>query len=195
MAITTDDIKSLREKTGLSVMECKKALESTNGDAEEAMIVLRKKSSAAAAKKSGRTLGAGVVQAYIHASEDVGAMVMLSCETDFVAKNSEFKELAHNIAMHATATSPEFVSREQVTDESVAKAKKLFEKEAEEKPEDMREKIVEGKLNAYIKERVLLEQPYIKDPEHTINDLVEQATQKFGERVVVSECVRFSVQD
>jgi elongation factor Ts len=192
--ITTDDIKALRERTGLSVMDCKHALEQAEGDMEKALLILRKKSSAAAAKKSARTLGAGVVQAYIHASQDVGAMVLLSCETDFVAKNEEFKTLAHNIAMHATATNPEFVSRTQVTEEATAKAKQLFEEEAKDKPEDKRAAIVEGKLNAYIQDRVLLEQPYIKNPEQTIQGLVEQAVQKFGERIEVSECVRFSVK-
>jgi elongation factor Ts len=175
-------------------MDCKHALEQAEGDMEKALLILRKKSSAAAAKKSERTLGAGVVQAYIHASQDVGAMVLLSCETDFVAKNEEFKSLAHNIAMHATATNPEFVSRAQVTEEATAKAKQLFEEEAKDKPEDKRAAIVEGKLNAYLAERVLLEQPYIKNPEQTIQGLVEQAVQKFGERIEVSECVRFSVK-
>jgi elongation factor Ts len=192
--ITTEDIKALRERTGLSVMDCKHALEQAEGDMEKALLILRKKSSAAAAKKSTRTLGAGVVQAYIHASQDVGAMVLLSCETDFVAKNEEFKTLAHNIAMHATATNPEFVSRTQVTEEATAKAKQLFEEEAKDKPEDKRAAIVEGKLNAYLQDRVLLEQPYIKNPELTIQGLVEQAVQKFGERIEVSECVRFSVK-
>jgi elongation factor Ts len=194
MAITTEEIKALRERTGLSVMDCKNALEQTDGDMEKAIIVLRKKSSAAAAKKSERTLGAGVVQAYTHASQDVGAMVLLSCETDFVAKNEEFLQLAHDIAMHATATNPQFISRDEVKDEDVEKAKQLFEEEAKDKPADKREAIVEGKLNAYLKEQVLLEQPFIKDAEHTIQDLVEQATQKFGERIEVSECRRMSVR-
>lgn len=161
---------------------------------EKALIVLRKKSSAAAAKKSDRTLGAGVVQAYIHASKDVGAMVLLSCETDFVAKNDEFISLAYNIAMHATATRPEFISRAQVRDEDLVKAKQLFEEEAADKPEERRMSIVEGKLNSYLAERVLLEQPYIKDPSLTIRDLVEQATQKFGERIEVTDCTRFAVR-
>lgn len=194
MAITTDDIKALRERTGLSVMECKKALEQADGDAEKALIILRKKSSAAAAKKSERTLGAGVVQAYVHASQDVGAMVLLSCETDFVAKNAEFKALAHDIAMHATATNPEFVSRDHVTPDAVAKARQLFEEEAKDKPADKREAIVEGKLNAYIAERVLLEQPFIKNPDVTIQNLIEQAVQKFGERIELVQCVRVSVR-
>jgi elongation factor Ts len=193
MAITTEDIKALRERTGLSVMDCKNALETAGGDMEKALIVLRKKSSAAAAKKSDRTLGAGIVQSYVHASMDVGAIVLLSCETDFVAKNAEFVELARNIAMHATATNPKFIKREQVKEEDIAKARQLFEEEAADKPADKRATIVEGKLNSYLQEQVLLEQPYIKNPEHTINNLVEQATQKFGERIEVSECLRVSL--
>jgi elongation factor Ts len=193
MAISTEEIKALRTRTGLSVMECKKALEQTDGDVEKALIVLRKKSSAAAAKKSERTLGAGIVQAYVHSSLDVGALVLLSCETDFVAKNEEFIALARNIAMHATATNPDFITREQVKDEDVAKAKQLFEDEAKDKPADKREAIVEGKLNSYLKEKVLLEQPYIKDADVTIQNLIEQATQKFGERIEISEYTRFSV--
>jgi len=192
--ITTEEIKSLRERTGLSVMDCKHALEQADGDVEKALLILRKKSSAAAAKKSERTLGAGTVQAYIHASEDVGALVLLSCETDFVAKNDEFKTLAHDIAMHATATNPEFVSRTQVTEEATAKARQLFEEEAKDKPEDKRAAIVEGKMNAYLQDRVLLEQPFVKNPEQTIQGLIDAAVQKFGERIEVTECVRFSVR-
>ncbi len=193
MSIGTEEIKKLREQTGLSVMDCKNALEQTNGDMEKAKIVLRKKSSSIAAKKSDRTLGAGVVQGYVHASFDVGALVLLSCETDFVAKNQEFIDLARDIAMHATATNPRFISRDEVRDEDIKKAKQLFEEEAKDKPEDKREAIVEGKMNSYVKEQVLLEQPYIKDPKTTINDLVEQATQKFGERIEVTECKRVSI--
>ncbi len=190
MAITTDEIKALRERTGLSVMDCKNALEATGGDMEKAIIVLRKKSSAAAAKKSERTLGAGVVQAYVHSSMDVGALVLLSCETDFVAKNEEFIALARDIAMHATATNPQYVSRNEVKEEDTKKARELFEEEAKDKPEDKRAAIIEGKMNSFLKEQVLLEQSYIKNPENTINDLIEQATQKFGERIEVSSCVR-----
>lgn len=194
MPITTEDIKTLRDRTGVSVMECKKALEETNGDMEKAIVILRKKASANAEKKAGRTLGAGVVQAYVHSSKDVGAMVMLLCETDFVAKNDEFMKLAYNIAMHAAATSPAFVTRTQVTEEAVKAAKEVFEKEAADKPDDKRAAIVEGKMNAYLSERVLLEQPYIKDPAVTIQGLIDAATQKFGERVEVGECTRFSVR-
>lgn len=194
MAITPAEIKALRERTGLSVMDCKKALEETNGDIEKALIVLRKKSSAAAAKKSDRTLGAGVVQAYVHASKDVGSLIMLSCETDFVAKNEEFLTLAYDLAMHATATNPEFITREEVKEEDLTKARELFEAEAKDKPENMRASIVQGKLDSYLKEKVLLEQPFVRDPSRTIKDLVEGATQKFGERVEITDCTRFSVR-
>lgn len=193
MSVTPEEIKQLRERTGLSVMDCKRALEETGGDMEKALIVLRKKSSAAAQKKSDRTLGAGVVQSYVHSSKTVGATVVLSCETDFVAKNEEFVALAYDIAMHATAASPEFLTREQVAETDIAKARELFEDEAKDKPENMRAGIVEGKLNSYLKEKVLMEQEFIKDPSKTIRELVEAATQKFGERVEVSECRRFSV--
>jgi elongation factor Ts len=194
MAITPQEIKDLRERTGLSVMDCKHALEQSEGDMEKALLILRKKSSAAAAKKSDRTLGAGVVSAYIHASKDVGALVLLSCETDFVAKHEEFQALAHNIAMHATATAPRFIKKEEVKDEDIAKAKQLFEEEASDKPADKRETIVAGKLASYLQEQVLLEQAYIKDPSHTIQQLLEEATQKFGERIEVSDCTRYSIK-
>ena len=194
MAITTEEIKALREKTGLSVMECKKALEESNGDMEAAMIVLRKKSSAAAEKKATRALGAGVVSAYIHGSKDIGTLVMLSCETDFVAKNPEFVALAYDIAMHAAATAPEFVSRTEVTEESTKKAREVFEREAEDKPEAMRAQIVEGKMDSYLKEKVLLDQSFIKNPDITIQGLVDAATQKFGERVLISGCTRYSAR-
>lgn len=193
MGITTADIKLLRERTGLSVMDCKNALEQTEGDMDKAIIVLRKKSSKAAAKKSDRSLGAGIVQAYVHSSLDVGAMVQLSCETDFVAKNEEFIKLARDIAMHVTATNPKFISRDEVKDEDTLKARQLFEEEAKDKPAGKREAIVEGKLNSFLKEQVLLEQPYIKNSETTINDLIEQAIQKFGERIEISDCVRVSL--
>lgn len=174
-------------------MDCKNALEQAQGDMEKALIILRKKSSAVAEKKSERTLGAGVVQSYVHASLDVGAIVLLSCETDFVAKNEEYIALARNIAMHATAANPKFVSRDEVKEEDITKAKQLFEEEAKDKPEDKREKIVEGKLNSYLQEQVLLEQAFIKDPSLTINNLIEQATQKFGERIEITGYSRLSV--
>lgn len=192
--VTTEQIKELRTKTGVSVMECKKALDEAEGDMEKAIVILRKKSSRAAEKKSDRALGAGAVQAYIHSSGDIGTLVLLSSETDFVSKNEDFRKLAYDIALHAAAMSPRFISREQVQESDLKAAREVFEKEAEEKPENIRTQIVEGKINDFLKESVLLEQAYVKDPTKTIKDLIEEATQKFGERIEVSECVRFGVR-
>lgn len=194
MTITPIDIKALRERTGLSVMDCKHALEQAEGDAEKALIILRKKSSAVAAKKSDRTLGAGVVASYIHSTKEVGTMVVLSCETDFVAKHEDFQALAYAIAMHATATAPRFINKEDVREEDVVKARQVFEAEVADKPEDKRAMIVEGKMESYLKDEVLMEQAYVKDPSRTIRTLLEEATQKFGERIIISECVRRSVR-
>jgi elongation factor Ts len=192
MAITTEDIKKLRDETGVSVMQCKKALEEADGDMEKARIILRKQSGAAAAKKAGRSLGAGRVQAYIHAGGTVGAMVLLSSETDFVSKNEEFRQLAYAIAMQVAATNPEYLRREDVPAEAEATARSVFEGEVAGKPADLQEKILSGKLDAYFRDKILLTQPYIKDPERTIEQLIEEAIQKFGERIEISQFVRFA---
>ena len=193
--ITTEQVKELRDATGVSVMQCKKALEEADGDKEKALNLLMKKSGDIASKKSDRKLGAGTIQAYIHNSGTVGVMVELACETDFVAKNEEFVALAHDIAMHAAAMSPEFLSRDEITDDIKAEVREMFAKEVEEsdKPEDIKEKMLEGKVDTYFKEKVLLEQAFVKDPSVTIADLVKQAVQKFGENTEVVRFVRFSV--
>lgn len=191
MAITTEDIKKLRDETGVSVMECKKALEEAGGDAEKARVVLRKKSAAAAAKKSDRALGAGRVASYVHATGTVAAMVELRSETDFVSKNEDFGKLAYELAMHVAAMNPAFLKAEDVSEADRAKAKEVFEKEAEGKPEEIKSRIVEGKMNDYLAERCLLTQPFFKNPDVTVSGMVEQATQKFGERVEVARFVRF----
>ena len=160
--ITTELVKELRDKTGVSVMQCKKALEETGGDMEKATELLLSKSAEQAAKKADRTLGAGAIASYIHSTGTVGVMVELLCETDFVAKNDEFKALARDIAMHVSALDPKFLKAEDVG--------------ADAEPES-----------------VLLNQPFIKNPEVTITNLVQQATQKFGEKIEVSRFVRYSV--
>lgn len=194
MNITTDQIKKLREETGVSVMQCKKALEESSGDIEKAKIILRKISKISADKKADRNLGSGVVVSYIHNNGAVGAMVELLCETDFVAKNEEFVALAKDIAMHIAALAPEYIKIEDVSNDDKEKAQELFEKEAEGKPKEMRDKIVEGKLKAYLAEKTLLEQSFIKNPEITIKNLVEQAVQKFGERTEIGRFSRFSIK-
>ncbi|MFC1802088.1 elongation factor Ts [Patescibacteria group bacterium] len=190
--ITTDQIKELRDKTGVSIMQCKKALEEVGGDMEKALVVLTKKSGEIAAKKSDRQLGAGVVQAYIHADNTVGALVELSCETDFVAKNEEFVTLARDIAMQITAVNPGFLKKEDISEEAKQKAKEVFLTEVEDKPEEMKEKILEGKLASYFKERVLLDQSFIKNSDISVNDLIQSAIQKFGEKIEVTNFSRFS---
>lgn len=188
-----DLIKQLRDETGVSIMQCKKALEEVDGDIEKAKVILRKISAQISAKKSDRELGSGVVQAYIHAGNAVAGVVVLACETDFVAKNEEFVKTAYDIAMHVAAVAPEFISRDEVTDEATAAARAVFEEEASDKPEEMREKIVEGKLTSFLKDKVLLEQSFVKNPEVTIRGLIEEASQKFGERIEVSRIGYFAV--
>lgn len=193
MNITTDQIKKLREETGVSVMQCKKALEESLGDMEKAKIILYKISKQSADKKADRTLGSGTVCSYIHGNGSVGVLVELLCETDFVARNEDFKSLARDIAMHIAAMAPEYVRIEEVKEEDKMKAKELFEKEAGDKPKEIRDKIIEGKLSAYFGEKVLSDQAFIKNPEVTIQALVEQATQKFGERTEIGRFARFSI--
>jgi elongation factor Ts len=193
MDISTDQVKALREKTGVSIMQCKKALEEAGGDMEKALVILRKRAGGVADKKADRTLGSGCVASYIH-DNTIGAMILLSCETDFVAKNEEFAALARTIAMQVAATAPKFISTDAISDEEKEKAKQVFESEVEGKPENLKEQILEGKLASYFKDMVLLEQPFIKDDTRTIKNLIEEAVQKFGERTEVTEMVRFSAK-
>ncbi len=192
--ITTEDVKKLRDMTGISVMQCRKALEEAGNDFDKAIVILRKRGAEVAAKVADRTLGAGVVASYIHATGTVGSMVELYSETDFVSGNEEFKKLAYDIAMHITASNPEFLKVEDITKEAKNLAKEVFAKEVAGKPEAMKEKILEGKLKSYFAERVLLLQPFIKNPELTIGALIEGAVQKFGEKIEIGRFVRFSIK-
>lgn len=194
MEITSTHIKELRDKTGISVMQCKKALEEAEGDMDKALIILKKKRSEAADKKSDRVLASGTVGSYMHITKEVGAMVVLSCETDFVSKNEEFIALAKDIAMHVAAQNPKFISRDEVDAVALQKATEVFQAEVLDKPADMQAKILEGKLSSYFKEQILLEQPFIKNPETTIGELVNGAVQKFGENVNITEIRRVSVK-
>lgn len=191
--VTTDQIKELRELTGVSVMQCKAALEEANGDMEKAKVLLRKAGGDIALKKAGREFGSGVVEAYVHTTRRVGALVVLLCETDFVAKNTEFIALARDIAMQVAATAPQYGSREDVAPKDMRVAEEVFHKEVLGKPKNMQEKILRGELDAYFKEKILLEQSFIKDPTMTINDLIESATQKFGERIKIAHFSRYSI--
>jgi elongation factor Ts len=191
--ITTEDIKKLRDATGVSVMQCKKALEEAKGDMDKALIILRKKSADIAAKKADRESHSGTVASYIHSNGRVGAMVILSSETDFVSNNEDFRKIAHDIAMHITAANPEYLKKEDVPAADIEKAKEVFASEVKDKPKNIQEKILEGKLASYFGEKTLLDQPFIKNPELTIRDLLQTGVQKFGEKIEVVKFSRFSI--
>ena len=194
MEITSAQLKELRDLTGISVMQCKKALEDAGGDMDKAKIILQKKGGEIALKKSDRELGAGAIGSYVHSTQEVAALVQLSCETDFVAKNAEFVALAREIAMHVAAQNPLYLNRAEVDEEALTKAKEVFFEEVKDKPVEMQEKILAGKLDAYFKDRILLEQPFIKNPEMTIGQMISNAVQKFGENIVISKISRISVK-
>lgn len=193
MEITTELVKQLRDRTGISVMQCRKALEESEGDIEKAEVLLRKRSAGAAEKKSDRELGAGAVGSYLHGTE-IGSMVLLSCETDFVARNDEFPQLAREIAMQVAATNPTYLTSEDISEEARTAALAVFTAEVADKPEEMREKILDGKMQSYFRDMVLMEQPFIKDESKTIRTLIEEASQKFGERVEITKFTRFSAR-
>ena len=194
MNITTDMVKKLRDQTGVSVMQCKAALEEADGDVKKALLILSKKRGALAEKKADRSLGAGTVAAYVHANKEVASLVLLRSETDFVSKNEEFMNLAREIALQVAATNPQYVRREDIPVEQMENIKGLFIKEVDGKPDNLKETILAGKVDAYLKGIVLIEQEYIKDSEKTIRGLLEAAVQKFGERIDIEKFTRFSTK-
>jgi len=191
---TTEEIKALRDETSVSIMQCKKALEEAGGDMEKAKVILRKASAAIASKKSDRELGAGVAAAYTHAGGSVVGAIVLACETDFVSKNEEFSALAYDIAMHVAAMNPQFMAREEVKESDIAAAKSVFEGEVANVPEERREMALQGKIDAYLRDKVLLEQPFVKDPTTTVRERIDGAVQKFGEKIEVVRMERLSVR-
>lgn len=193
MEISLDTVKVLRDKTGVSIMQCRKALEEAEGDMDKAEVILKKRSGAAADKKADRELAAGAIGTYVHDGV-VGSMVLLSSETDFVSKNVEFADLARAVAMHIAASNPTYLSSEEISEDSKNAAMAVFKEEVKDKPAEMQEKILEGKMASYFRDQVLLEQPYIRDESKTIRDLLNEASQKFGERVEISRFSRFSAR-
>lgn len=193
--ITPQIIKQLREETGISIMECKKALEEAKGDFAKAKTILETRSKGAAQKKSERTIKEGMLGCYIHATGKVGVLVELGCETDFVAKNPEFKELARNIAMHIAAMNPKYLKPEEIPQEIINEEKEIYRQEFAGlgKPDNLVEKMIEGKLKKRAEEISLLAQPYIKDQDKTIGDLINAAISKFGENIVIGRFVRFAL--
>lgn len=194
MEITTEMIKALRDETSVSVMQCKKALEEAGGDMDKAKIILRKQSASAATKKSDRALGAGIASAYTHAGGSVVGAVVLACETDFVARNEEFGKLAYTIAMHVAAMDPVWTTREEVTEEDMKSAREVFEKQVAELPAASQQKALEGKLESFVNERILLNQPFVKDTTITVREMIDQAIQKFGEKIAVVRFERLSAK-
>ncbi|BCV21116.1 translation elongation factor Ts [Moorella sp. Hama-1] len=193
--IAAADVKELRERTGAGMMDCKKALEEVNGDMEKAIEYLRKKGLATAAKRAGKATNEGLVQAYIHGGGRIGVLIEVNCETDFVARTDDFRELVHNLAMQVAASRPEYVAREDVPEEVLAREKEILKAQAlnEGKPEKVVEKIVSGRLEKFYQENCLLEQPYIKDMDRTVQDLINEKVAKLGEKVVVRRFVRYEV--
>jgi elongation factor Ts len=192
--VTTEEIKALRDFTGVSIMQCKKALEEAGGDMEKAKVILRKASAISALKKADRELGAGVVAAYVHAGGTVLGAVVLASETDFVSKNEAFSKLAYDIAMHVAAMAPQFKSRDEVKESDLSAARAVFEGEAANVPETNRAKAIEGKIDSYLRDRVLLEQPFVKDSSVTIGELINAAVQKFGEKIELVRYERLSIR-
>ena len=193
--ITTEQVKDLRDSTGISIMQCKKALEEAGGDMEKAMMLLKQKSSDIASKKGDRSLNSGVVATYIHGGGSVGVMIELACETDFVAKNEEFIQLAHDIAMHIAASNPQFLKAEDIDNAFKEKITSFFKEEVEktDNPEDIKEKMLEGKIATHFKDITLLEQPFVKNNDITIDQLVKEAIQKFGENTEIIRFARFAI--
>lgn len=191
--ITPEQVKELRGKTGAGVMDCKKALVEADGNMEKAITILREKGLAKAAKKQSRTAAEGIIESYIHGNGRIGVLVEVNCETDFVARNEEFKTFAKDIAMQVAASNPKYLSREDVPSEVLEKEKEILRAQAlnEGKPEKIVDKIVEGRLEKFYEENCLLEQPFIKDPDKKVSELIMEKIAVIGENITVSRFVRF----
>ncbi|MCH2278488.1 MAG: translation elongation factor Ts [Vicinamibacterales bacterium] len=195
MNISATDVKALRDKTGAGFMECKSALAEADGDAEQAITILRKRGLTKAAKRAGRSTEQGVVGSYIHTGGKVGVLIEVNCETDFVARTDDFQELVKELAMHVAATNPQYIRREDVPAATVEHEKEIFRSqlEGQKKPAHVIDKILEGKLEGYYRDTVLLDQPSIRDSKITINQLVATTIAKMGENVTISRFARFKI--
>jgi elongation factor Ts len=193
--ITSQMVKELREKTNAGMMDCKKALTDTDGDMEKAVDLLRQKGLAVAAKRAGKETKEGVIEAYIHAGGKIGVMVEVACETDFVAKTDDFKAFARNIAMHVAAVSPLAVSRDEVPADVVQREKDIYINQALEsgKPQQIAEKMVAGKMEKFLAEVCLLEQKYVKNPDLSVQDLLNELVAKMGENISIKKFARFQI--
>jgi elongation factor Ts len=194
MSVSAEQVKELREKTGVGFMECKSALQEAKGDIEGAITILRKRGLASAAKKSGRETRDGLIGAYIHNGK-IGVMVEVNCETDFVAKNPDFQTLVKDLAMHIAASDPRFIRKEDVTEDVLASERDIYREQARAtgKPENVLDKIIEGRMSKYYSEACLLEQPYVKEPSITVQDHIAAHIQKIGENIQVRRFIRYKL--
>ena len=193
--VSAKEVSALRARTGVGMMECKKALQETQGDLEKAVDLLRQKGMAQAGKRAGRVTSEGVIGSYLHFNGRIGVLVELNCETDFVARTDDFRDLANDLAIHVASANPVSVSTEQVPEDLVSRERSIIEKQVADsgKPEQVREKMVDGKLKKFFKERVLLEQPFVKDDKMSVGELVTQVSTKVGENLVVRRFVRYEL--
>ena len=197
MAFTSKDVMDLRQRTGVGMMDCKKALEATDGNMDKAIEWLREKGKASAAKRESRIASQGIVDSYIHMGGKIGVLLEINCETDFVARSEQFKELAHNISMHIAAANPTYVTTAEVSAETIAHEKEILKAQAlnepKPKPLNIIEKMVEGRIQKYFKEVCLMEQEYVKDSSMTITQLVNEAIASIGEKITVRRFVRYEM--
>jgi len=195
MAISADKVKTLRERTGVGIMDCKSALTETNGDIDKAVELLRKKGVASAEKRAGRETSQGLVETYIHPGSQLGVLIEVNCETDFVAKTDDFKDFVRDIAMQIAATGPRAVSREDFLQEDIDKELEIYKTQAENegKPENIIERYVQGKLEKFYQENVLMEQSYIKDPNKNIKELLSEIIAKTGENIDIKRFIRYQL--
>ncbi|HHW74157.1 MAG TPA: translation elongation factor Ts [Firmicutes bacterium] len=195
MQIDAKAVKALREKTGAGMMDCKRALQEAGGDEEKAVIILREKGLAAASRRAGREATEGIIDSYIHLGGKIGVLVEVNCETDFVARNDEFREFVRNICLQVAASNPRYVSKDDVPPSEVDKEREILRGQAlrEGKPEKVIDRIVEGRIGKYYQENCLLEQPYVREPEQTVSDLLSDLIARIGENIVIRRFARFAV--
>jgi len=193
MSVSAEEVKKLRDKTGSGLMDCKRALQEADGDMDEALQVLRQKGLAKAKEKSSREASEGVIGSYVHANDKIGVLVEVRCETDFVARNEQFRELVDEIAMQIAAMEPEVVSRDDFSEEKLEKEREVYREQFQDKPDDVIDRIVEGKMDDYFSEVCLMDQPYIRDDDKTIKDLVDEAVATIGENIEVRRFVRMEL--
>jgi elongation factor Ts len=196
MSVSAEQVKVLREKTGVGFMECKSALEEAQGDVEAAVTILRKKGLASAAKKAGRETKEGLIGTYVHNGK-IGVMVEVNCESDFVARNADFQTLVKDIAMHIAASDPRFIRKEDVTEDVMAKEREIYKEQARAtgKPENVLDKIVEGRMSKFYSEMCLLEQPFVREPSVTVKDHMAAHIQKIGENIQLRRFIRYKLGD